>query len=104
MMPFESNIQLLATIASKSDKLDGLLVSWTVEGKHQAHYFDKIKIDWELQLKDEANASSQEQQIKQAGTGNAVFHVLDTSSKISKIEVEFIEKKLKEARENADPT
>lgn len=93
MIPFESNIRLLATAVNGNPNYSALKVRWWVSSMFGGapHAYNKISIAWQMV---KANAHAKEMQ------GIAEFSPLHTGSNISKKEVELIENALSTAREN----
>jgi len=94
MIPFESNVRVLATAAGKSSDYRYLDVTWSLGGQHNpaAHVVDSIKLEWKLVAKPGRLVSEPE--------GEAEFDPLQTGSNISKDEVDALEGALKTARQN----
>jgi hypothetical protein len=89
MIPFESNIRVLAAAVPTSPDYAALRVDWSVAGAH-GHKVQSIHIDWELVPRDGKKP--------RAISGRAGFNPLHTGSNISKAEVTLLEKALKDAR------
>lgn len=98
MIPFESNIRTLGTLVGKSNIYDNLWVKWSVSGEKSSHAFSNIKIEWQLNHKDDPNKMTDENDLI-ATEGEANFKPLYTASNISKKEVEKLETALKEVRD-----
>lgn len=92
MIPFESNIRVLAAAIPKSKNYQSLNVEWSASGSiaKAPHAFNTIQIQWRLNHK-----TAKAKDIN----GIARFNPLHTGSNISKKEVELLENALKEVRD-----
>ncbi|AUX33623.1 MULTISPECIES: DUF4157 domain-containing protein [Sorangium] len=97
MIPFESNVRILATEAGKNDNYDHLEVDWSVGNPDSdaKHKVETIQMEWKL--------------VKSAGKnvpepqGKAMFKPLETGANISKKEVQYIEEAIKRSRDTIQP-
>jgi len=95
MIPFESNLKSLAKIVRESKNYDRVEVTYAVNKIHSKakHKVEEIGIKWKL-------VAASNKKVYEPH-GEAIFHPLDTSTNISKDEVELLETTLKTDRENA---
>jgi len=95
MIPFESNIRSLATIAGSSPNYNRLDVEYSIDRPNNpaTHVVENIIIDWKLEKSNTAASSTYEPE------GKATFKPLETASNISKKEVELLEEALKDKRD-----
>jgi hypothetical protein len=97
MMPFESNIRLLAGLVKEYPNiLDELRVQWSVESAN-GHTAKTIKIAWTLIPT--AHAPKRVKVMADKASGEVVAPTEDTGTNLSKSEVEFIEKELSNFRQ-----
>lgn len=90
MIPFESNIRVLASAVQMNRRYSSLQVKWSVSGQKAHHAFTGIQIEWRLVPADAGAKSIY---------GIARFNPLVTGSNISKAEVQHIEDALKTVRD-----
>lgn len=100
MIPFESNIRALGTIAGNNLLYKQLNVNYSVAnvGAMAKHAAQDIRIGWQLEKESTAPFDTKEPE------GEAIFKPLQTGSNISKKEVELLETTLRETRRGLDPT
>lgn len=91
MIPFESNIRLLANEVETNDNYRELIVRWSATGSRAHHAFANMKIEWRLMPANNTAAPA---------SGVAEFSPFQTGNNISKKEVTMIEDALKNARED----
>lgn len=96
MIPFESNVRVLANLVGGSKQYDALDVKWAVSGPDaKAHHkVAGISLAWSLR----ASAKGKTDKVPEP-EGKAEFAPLDTSANISKKEVDVIEGALKAVRD-----
>lgn len=93
MIPFESNIRILATAVANNPNYKSLDVEWSANSQYGAakHAYRELFIKWKLN-----RATTKVKDI----TGEAKFNPLVVGSNISKSEVDLIEGALKEVRDS----
>jgi hypothetical protein len=92
MMPFESHLKTLAKAAREHDYYDDLDVTWSLNTETNPHKWQRVTITWTLNKNDDAPDEAHEP------TGEANFSPLATGSVLSKVEVQYLEDALREAR------
>lgn len=90
MIPFESNVRLLATAAGNSPCYSHLSVQWVVNQKIKEHAYQQIGMRWTLYDKFNQPTSF---------NGSAIFYPLRTNANISKNDVDVLEAALKRVRD-----
>lgn len=93
MMPFESNIRLLAGLVKLHPELDELAVVWEANYSHPnnkaKHCYELISIYWKVTPTD--NAGLDVKTKAKAAGGKVVVDVLHTGSMLSKAEIKRVE-------------
>lgn len=96
MMPFESNIRILAGLVKEFSTLDRLSVEWSVEAEDD-HAVDIINMKWTLIPT--MGADEEVFAIADRASGKIIVPTKDRGTNLSKKEIEFIESQLKEIRQ-----
>ncbi len=92
MIPFESNLKALATVARDNPDFTGVSATWSIGGEVRRHSWSRIVITWRLNKAATAPAELEEPH------GTAQFSPLAAGNVLSKDEVQFLEDALREAR------
>ena len=97
MMPFETNLKVLAAYVSRrGDVFDRLNVTWSIANQVHPHSYQSITIAWSL------HKTSRAPRDLTTPSGSARFSPLDAGAVLSKTEVGFLEDALRDARPPED--
>ena len=93
MMPFESNMRALQTVAGASANYTGVRARWLPDGQVQRHAYNNIEMQWVVP-RTELGVTANVPQI----SGRVDIHPLSVGEVLSKAEVRHIEQALKAVR------
>lgn len=89
MMPYESNMRNLQTVARQSGYYSGVAATWQANGMVNRHAYREIVMHWEAPLSLEGMVAG-----RPLLHGDVIIHPLDSTGVLSKAEVRHIEQEL----------